>query len=475
MIELKLIEIKPNITECKILFNSILISDMGVSDGLKEKLLEWNKSVEELTKKDIEIIENELFWNDLKLYNLVNSEGKYILPFIYTSLNSNSNATDLFCFSKYGEEQSFDLFTKSGKKIYENAWILDLFHNNILLIQNQDLSEYLYKYYPEKEELLLITNLYDNSIRRGFNYSENRLFIENGYVDENLQPSTPFCFDNGKEFKEGLAAVSLNGKWGYINNKGKIVINFQYGAANSFHNGFAKVLKLKPEFISKKGFWVEVDSFNPNRKLNFNEHTFESKFPEFPKKIIKPLSFIRGNYKPTENLINEYNCFNEVTIDLDSNESKFNEYGTWIIIDINGNQINKDTNSTSFISTNNTVKTQLIAEKKKEEWIEKIKKNGSLVNILPDNLFVDKEFVLIIIKENPSCFIYLSCYYSDDVDVCSIAFQENPTISYPYFSERLKEAYLNDYNKLIKEEIDFFESIPSNENSKLNLEEDLPF
>jgi hypothetical protein len=229
MEELNLVKISPSIEECKVFLNNILISNMGVSDSLKEKLVALNKVVEELSIKDIAIITNEIFSGDLALYNLVNSHGEYYLPFIYTSLNSDPN-DNLFCLSKYGEENSFDLFTKSGKKIYENAWRFDLLGENIIALQSQDLKEYLYKYNPDNEELIFISEL-SHSYKCNSFLSENRLFIENGYVDENLEPQTPFCFDDGKDFSEGLAAVCLNGKWGYINEKGEVVIDFQYGEA----------------------------------------------------------------------------------------------------------------------------------------------------------------------------------------------------------------------------------------------------
>lgn len=45
----------------------------------------------------------------------------------------------------------------------------------------------------------------------------------------------------GGHFSEGLAPVKLNGKYGYINRKGSVVIDFKYNSADSFKNGLAKV------------------------------------------------------------------------------------------------------------------------------------------------------------------------------------------------------------------------------------------
>jgi hypothetical protein len=466
MEELNLIKINPSTEECKVFLNNILIADMGGSYSLKEKLVELNKTVEELSVKDLAIIKKELFWGDLTLYNLVNSDGVYFLPLIYTSFNSDPCDDNLFCFSKYGEENSFDLFTKSGKKIYENAWRFDLFGENIVILQSQDLKECIYKYNPDKEQLIFISDLSD-SYKCNCSLSENRLFIENGYVDENLEPQTPFCFDDGKDFNEGLAAVCLNGKWGYINNKGEIVVDFKYGEAYSFLNGYAQVLELKPEFQTEKGCWVEVDSFIENRKLNYSKESFQIKFAKFPKKIKKPLSIIRGLHKTRKELINEYNCFKYGTTGHSSDLTDFNIYGTWVIIDRNGNQ--KENENDKELNLMQT------SEQLFDYWFEKIKNNATLINQLPDELFINKEFVCKLIKEASICFNNFSCYYSDYDEVCALAFKADPTFNYSYFSERLKEFYSNDYNKLKEDEKDFFESKSTTQNNYINLDDDLPF
>jgi len=41
-----------------------------------------------------------------------------------------------------------------------------------------------------------------------------------GFSDENKNIVIPLLYDNAISFSEGLAAVELNGKWGYIDTKG---------------------------------------------------------------------------------------------------------------------------------------------------------------------------------------------------------------------------------------------------------------
>lgn len=48
-------------------------------------------------------------------------------------------------------------------------------------------------------------------------------------------------YENAHSFHEGMAAVKLNGKWGFIDRTGKEVIPLEYSFARDFHNGVAIV------------------------------------------------------------------------------------------------------------------------------------------------------------------------------------------------------------------------------------------
>ena len=58
-----------------------------------------------------------------------------------------------------------------------------------------------------------------------------------------------------KNFHEGLAAVSENGKWGFIDKKGKVVIDFQFDEVGDFSEGLARVRNKDDKwgYIDKKG------------------------------------------------------------------------------------------------------------------------------------------------------------------------------------------------------------------------------
>ncbi|MBK8953171.1 MAG: WG repeat-containing protein [Chitinophagaceae bacterium] len=52
-------------------------------------------------------------------------------------------------------------------------------------------------------------------------------------------------------FSEGLAAVNKDGKWGYIDEKGKEIIPLKFSFAGSFDSGNAKVMVA--------GKWIIID------------------------------------------------------------------------------------------------------------------------------------------------------------------------------------------------------------------------
>ena len=91
-----------------------------------------------------------------------------------------------------------------------------------------------------------------------------------GYIDKSGKEVIPFKYDDAMSFSEGLAGGNLNGKWGYIDKTGKAVIPFKYDYAESFSEGFAAVyLKGKWGYIDKTG--VEVIPFRYEEVWSFSK------------------------------------------------------------------------------------------------------------------------------------------------------------------------------------------------------------
>ncbi|EAL5902254.1 TPA: WG repeat-containing protein [Campylobacter lari] len=75
-----------------------------------------------------------------------------------------------------------------------------------------------------------------------------------GFMDDKGKVIISPCFDAVYDFSEGLALVELNNKYGYINKNGEIVIDLKFELAYPFHKGYAKVkIKKKWGVINKDG------------------------------------------------------------------------------------------------------------------------------------------------------------------------------------------------------------------------------
>jgi hypothetical protein len=93
-------------------------------------------------------------------------------------------------------------------------------------------------------------------------------FIDkSGQVRIRLQPS-----QDARSFAEGLAAVSVNGKWGFINSGGQFVIPAKFGSVDDFSEGLALVTPAPADeywnkntlfgYINTSGQYVIPPRFN---------------------------------------------------------------------------------------------------------------------------------------------------------------------------------------------------------------------
>jgi WG containing repeat len=72
-----------------------------------------------------------------------------------------------------------------------------------------------------------------------------------GYIDRTGKLVVNPQFDYASSFYEGLAQVQVGQKWGYIDHTGKLVIKPQFDYGDRFLTGFAKV-----EVASWRNIWI---------------------------------------------------------------------------------------------------------------------------------------------------------------------------------------------------------------------------
>lgn len=91
----------------------------------------------------------------------------------------------------------------------------------------------------------------------------------------------PPTYEDASRFSDDLAAVKQNGKWGYINLKGEVVIGFQYDFASYFSEGYAVVGRYHMEPGAEDAGYMalgridEKGSYKPFMRYGYNWETDE--------------------------------------------------------------------------------------------------------------------------------------------------------------------------------------------------------
>ena len=97
-----------------------------------------------------------------------------------------------------------------------------------------------------------------------------------GYINKKGKEVIKLKYDWGGDFSEGLAAVKMGNKRGFINNKGKVVIPIKYDVIESFSEGLAFVSKDgNSGYVNKKGKFIKIKKSNSGEDYeiggNFSE------------------------------------------------------------------------------------------------------------------------------------------------------------------------------------------------------------
>lgn len=131
-----------------------------------------------------------------------------------------------------------------------------------------------------------------------------------GYIDYKGNLIIDFYFDFASDFKEGLARVQIKNKWFYINELGNEVFNLECGNCMDFNEGFASFeLNRKYGFINNQGKIAIPNTFEHTFKfenglaLVRDKSNPKGKFIDYNgKEVLKDRMFLLSHY--SEGLIN---------------------------------------------------------------------------------------------------------------------------------------------------------------------------
>jgi len=116
------------------------------------------------------------------------------------------------------------------------------------------------KHFLDLRDGSIVDGSYTNLKKREFTFGAEFVSSEDGekfaLVDKDNSLITEFCFEGYDNFREGLAAVCVKGRWGYIEPNGDFAIAPQFKNASGFENSLAGVQDAKTGkygYINKRG------------------------------------------------------------------------------------------------------------------------------------------------------------------------------------------------------------------------------
>jgi len=119
--------------------------------------------------------------------------------------------------------------------------------------------------YTEEENgkgKLIIPYKYDDA-KRDIGFEEGLAAVKLngkwGFIDKTDNVVIPFKYDYTNWFSEGVAGVQLNGKYGYIDKTDRVVIPFKYDYVSGFFsNGVASVVCLRDKHGKWKYGYIDI-------------------------------------------------------------------------------------------------------------------------------------------------------------------------------------------------------------------------
>ncbi len=202
-----------------------------------------------------EYVEDSITGNIESIYGLLNADGEVLISPYYDVIYPFSEGL-----AAVVKNEKLGFIDSTGKVIipltlYYNSSIYPTFSEGFTVVGNEEGK----RGFIDKSGKLVIPFDYDiatdfkNGLASVHLYNRKKQTITAFLIDKNNKRVTR-KYGSIYEFSEGLAAVSKNGKTGFVNRKEKMVIPFKYDYAGSFINGIAGVQKnRKWGFINKTG------------------------------------------------------------------------------------------------------------------------------------------------------------------------------------------------------------------------------
>lgn len=200
-------------------------------------------------------------------YGYINKEGKFVINPIYDDATDFKDGAAIACI-----EQKCGIIDRAGKKvtnfIFDRPITLYPFSDGLAIVKKDGKSHYI----DAKGNLVLPNDYvsifaFYNGYAAVSKYMNDDFQVKYGVIDKKGRLAVDFIFDSIGIFREGLATFKNGNSYGYINTDGSVAIDPQFVDAYPFKEGLAAVAfgqdcginkeqKCKYGFINKSGYIV---------------------------------------------------------------------------------------------------------------------------------------------------------------------------------------------------------------------------
>ena len=214
-------------------------------------------------------IQNRIWFNENEdKYGFIDKTGNVVIDFQYDQVEDFHDGLAIVKID--GKEGMID---KTGSIVIKPEYdFLGYFHDSIACFENHFGHSANIGYINKSGQIILNPQYYEYIGR----INSGMIIVEKdgkcGFVNKDgemvIKPQYDYC----SKFHEGYAAVEINNKWGIIDKSGNMVVNPQYEAASPFENGlaFVKLGDTKYAYIDKAG--KIVFEFETNIELHCPVH-----------------------------------------------------------------------------------------------------------------------------------------------------------------------------------------------------------
>lgn len=186
-------------------------------------------------------------------WGFIDTSGKEVVPCKYDCVDAfhegmaRVNIGGQWCYSEMDDEQYISggktgFVDRTGREVIPCQYIYaDNFHDDLARVESKEngMSVCFFIDKRGRQSGPSLKRFYSDVFSEGLakTYSDGKC----GFMDKTGSVVIPCIYNDAGDFNEGLARVERNKKWGFVDNAGREVVSCQYSHALDFHEGMAQV------------------------------------------------------------------------------------------------------------------------------------------------------------------------------------------------------------------------------------------